>query len=727
MEYLNRRKFIGRAGLFSAGTALGMSALANGMGIGEDLKERNFFSKSLKDKKASHPSLHFDAKGLKTLRKQAKGTHKRYAVRLFEWVDKNRSWSPPPVTGAQGDEVALEESGAFLTNAAFAYCLSGKDQHFQLARKWALKMCDFPDKAIENYGIGIYAVGLARTFDWLYHDLETTDRETLKSTVVKVVQGMYENAQPGAENPSWWAKSYLHHDFWIPMGGFGESALALIGETDGAVKYAEFAKQNFDIAFSWMGDDGAWHEGVADWCYAMAPMLWFYGAWQGITGEDLHERPWIRNTANYRLYHWLPNNQYINLDDSFRSGRYSTSGSASSHLMRRLASVFRDGHAQWLAEKDEEFDYKPSPKGAYMAPYEGLSYRPEPLEYPYPESQTATWNMLWYDPSVETKSPTDLPAAHHYDNLDMVVMRTGWSKEDAVISHACGPIAGHALAEVARKGTDIAPNIYYHDHVDYNSFTLFANDQYFIIPAGYARRASHFQNVVSINGADFSADPRLEIKMAGFRTGSDFSYAVGDATEGFLPEPGIESYRRHMVLVKNEYLVIFDDLKLSEEGRKNWIFNRFSWTAHSDPNTHDFTIDGKQVEWKTEGKPALNMCLLEPPEFGWERQLFQSLKGEPMMEALRLSKPEYYGYTQQVLSVWAWNPIKNKPEHFRNEQFTSALLGDELAVAFSVSSDPPSDFSDERLNGREMLLFGASPDTSDGYMRIKDGKVSNNN
>src|SRR5690606_29404468 len=98
------------------------------------------------------------------------------------------------------------------------------------------------------------------------------------------------------------------------------------------------------------------------------------------------------------------------------------------------------GHAQWLAEKDEEFDYKPSPKGVYMAPYEGLSYRPEPQEYPYPDSQTATWNMLWYDPSVETKSPTDLLTAHHYDNLDIVIMRTGWSNADAVVSHACGPV-----------------------------------------------------------------------------------------------------------------------------------------------------------------------------------------------------------------------------------------------------------------------------------------------
>lgn len=733
MNYLNRREFMEKAGAFSSGIAIGAPALAKRMNTknpGNELAQETIDSVAgqLSHLKAQHPSLHFDAQKLKQLRQQANGTHQRYAQRLYQWVDENKSWSPPKVTGApggaQGDEMPLEESAAFVTNAALAFCLSQQDEHLEIARKWALQMCQYPAGVIKNYGIGVYAAGLARAFDWLYHDLSTEDRDTIKASVVDIVSQMYQDAQPGAEAPSWWAKAYLHHDFWIPMGGSGEAALALIGEIEEANQYAAFARANFDTALSWMGDDGAWHEGVADWCYAMAPMLWFYGAWDSVTGENLHDIPWLQNTAAYRLYHWLPNNHYVNLNDSFRSGRYSTSGSASCHLLRRLASLFRDGHAQWLAEKDEVFDFKPSPKGVYQAPYETLSFRPEPQEYPHPESQTATWNMLWYDPTVEPVSPTRLPPARHFTDMGTVMMRTGWDTNEAVVSFACAPPAGHVTAKRIRNGDTLVPNCFFHDHIDYNSFTLFADGQYFIIPAGYARRTSNFQNVVCVNGADFSSDPSLGVKVTGFRNEKNFSYAVGDATEGFLPQLGVQRYRRQIVLFENRWLLVFDDLRLSEEGQENWRFNNFSWTVHSDPNTHTVAINERQVAWKSEGgKQPLSMYVMEPQAFGWKREVFQSIKGEPMMEALRLSKPEFYDDKKQVLTAWSWKEVDTAPQPLNHPDFSAVLLPDNKAVGFATQPGVPSDFSEQALSGRDMLLFGTNPDQPDAVVRVKNGKV----
>src|SRR5690606_22403324 len=126
-------------------------------------------------------------------------------------------------------------------------------------------------------------------------------------------------------------------------------------------------------------------------CYTMAPLLWFYGAWESVTKERLYDHPWIKNTATYRLFHRLTDRDYVYLNDSFRCGRYSTSGAASCHLLRRLASVFNDCHAQWLADQDERFDMLPSPKGVYEAPYENLSFGGNPKEYPHPKSQIASW------------------------------------------------------------------------------------------------------------------------------------------------------------------------------------------------------------------------------------------------------------------------------------------------------------------------------------------------
>lgn len=730
MKDLNRREFISKAGALTSGLAFSSPLMTGGLKIKytEALLTSAYvgsIAERLKHINTGHPSLHFNAAKLEQLRNQALVTHKVYAKRLYQWMEHNQSWMPPGVTGDQGDEVNLEESGAFLTNASMAFCLSGRGEYLEVAKTWALKMCDFPDEIISNYGVGIYAAGLARAFDWLYHDLQTKDRLTIKSSLVHIIRQMYENAQPGAEDPSWWVKSYIHHDFCIAMGGFGEASLAVLGEIDEANKYAAFARANFDIIHSLLGDDGAWHEGVADWCYTMAPMLWFYGAWESVTGENLHDQAWLRKTATYRLYHWLPDNHYINLNDSFRSGRYSTSGSASCHLLRRLASIFRDGYAQWLAERDEAFDLKPSPKGVYQAPYEGLSYDFEPQEYLYPDSQTVTWNMLWYDPSVKAIAPDLLPTTHHFRNLDIVIMRTGWTQKDAVVSFTCGPLAGHSLANRIEEGMQLSPGSFSHDHADYASFTLFANGQYFIIPPGYARRASRFQNVVNVNGSDYCGGPALRIKMLGFVKGKHYAYAVGDATEGFLSSLGVDHYRRHVLLFANKWLFIFDDLKLGEKGRQNRTFNRFNWTIHSDPAVHGFEIEKNRVIWKskTGNHKPLSMSIIEPLEFGWEREMFQSRRGKPMMEALRLTKPEFYRQEKQLLSIFSWDDASEEPVGIINPAFVAVLLENDLAVVFAKKPGIPENLMVDDLSNRKLFLFNSNPGQPDIVIHYDNGNL----
>src|SRR5690242_7540630 len=99
----------------------------------------------LRAPRPGHPRLHFDAAGREALRERARGTHRRYAEILFEWVERRREWSPPVERADEAwDEVALEECGAFLTNAALAATVGGDPGHLDLARRWALSMCEFP-------------------------------------------------------------------------------------------------------------------------------------------------------------------------------------------------------------------------------------------------------------------------------------------------------------------------------------------------------------------------------------------------------------------------------------------------------------------------------------------------------------------------------------------------------------------------------------------------------
>lgn len=604
---------------------------------------------------ASHPRLHLDSGGVAALRRKAAGTHRRYAQLLLGWIERHRHWEPPSGFPERSAEVALEEAAAFLTNAALAVLLEPEPQRLELARRWALAMARVPEGELRNYGLGIYAAGLARAYDWLFPYWSPPERRRLRAHLVFLLEQVYRGSLPGDEKAQWWADAHLHHDWWVPVGGLGEAALALLGEVPEASRWAAHARWEFDTAFSWLGEDGGWHEGAADWCYALAPLLWFYGAWQSVLGEDLHPRPWLRSTAGYRLLHWLPDDTYVYLNDSFRSGRYNTSGSASCHLLRRLASLFRDRHAQWLAGRDERVDLQEGPKGVYQAPYEGSSYQGRRREYPHGDSQCMAWNLLWYDPSVPPAEPRDRSHWGHFPDLGVAILHSGWEEDAAVVSLACGPLAGRRCARRLRAGESRSAANFGHAHCDYAALTLFARGHYFLVPPGYGRRASRFQNTLSVHGEDFPADPALDLQVETVSEGEGWLYAAAEASAAFSPHLQVEFFRRHLVLLPG-CLVLYDELRRRLTSR---AWSHWEWRLHSCPEEHRLELSGEQAVWIPRDGTEVRLILrvLEPREFAWERSLLQDREGGRLLEVLKIVRPEWYSQRLEVLVLLAWEEL----------------------------------------------------------------------
>ena len=729
----SRRRYLRDLGAGVVALPTALSDLASGIQPSPTQEADGELLARLRKLQLSHPRLHFDRAGRKVLRDRARTTHRRYAKLLFEWVSKHGEWTPPfpsakrafSLTG-KGDEVLLEQCGTFLTNAALAFVLSEQQRHLKVARRWTLEMCRLERG---KYGLGSYAAGLARAYDWLYESWTDDERTHIQACLAKYMRQLYLNSVPGSGKTDWWADYHLHHDFWIPVGGMGEAALALIGEVDDASLCAAHVKNSFDTCLSLLGDDGYWHEGAAGWCYAMAPLLAFYSAWQSVLGENLHDVPWLKGAALFRLYHWLPDNTYIYLNDSWRSGRYGTAGSASCHLLRRLASLFGDGAAQWLAERDEQFDLRPGPKGVFQAPYRWTEIRADRREYPSASAETMAWNMLWYDAAVEPTHPRDLPRCRHFPNGGLAILRSSWDADAAVVSLACGPLGGYRHAKAVRAGKSNLMTVD-HAHSDHNSLTLFVRGQYFVIPAGYGRRSSRYQNTVAVNGANYRIDPTLDVRLETVVEEPDFSYCMGDATAAFELGLGVRLYRRSLVMLSG-CLILYDDLRLAQAG----YWRQFQWQLHSDPRVHEVNVKGSTAQWQLRGgaatphadqsQPRLSLFVLEPQKFAWEQAVLKSQTGVGMLESLRLEQPDWRQPRMQVLAVFTWEDRPATPKLLRTQQCLGVcwpdgtkrpgvLFTERPVEAFDTKKSLPDDVGD-----RELLVFGHQPNRKTKYRRVR--------
>jgi len=146
----------------------------------------------------------------------------------------------------------------------------------------------------------------------------------------------------------------------------------------------------------------------------------------------------ICGPARFRLYASLPDfKDNVDFGDSCR---WDFSGPG--NTLRALASIFRDGHAQWLAEQIE------NARGA---------------------SAKILWSeIIFYDSSVPMLPPDALPKTAYFDNIGIVISRSGWSSDAIWTFFKAGPHMGH-LAE--DKGYYLDNG---HMHPDEGNFLLWA-------------------------------------------------------------------------------------------------------------------------------------------------------------------------------------------------------------------------------------------------------------
>jgi len=402
--------------------------------------------------RAGRPRLFLSGERLERLRREIRTTHRDKWEALKEAVVAHSDDQPPDYKGVElnpaqpgteNDEMNWQRIyGYVLPGMSLVALLDDDPRYFEAVRRWAMKPGTYP-----LWGSGSFAssdlacdhqlFGLGCAYDWLYDRWSDAERRSLRDTIARHAQQLYEAAQGINRRGYWRLQWHLNHN-WHGYTGLAMAGLALAGDVPSAALWLEKAVWGASNILARLPADGSHREGVPYWGYGMESLVTLLEALQPFVEDDLYDSDYLRRTHLFRLYMSAPGFAEV---ANFFDGPTMAFGAVRCFLSR-LAAEYSNPLAQWVAER-------------------ALTGRHDVHE--------RCWDLLWYDPSVGEQPPAKLGLLHVFKNLQWVGVRTSW-EEDCLTLHM-------------RSGKAIEN----HGHLDVNNFLLNAGGEWLLRDYGYGR------------------------------------------------------------------------------------------------------------------------------------------------------------------------------------------------------------------------------------------------
>jgi len=492
----------------------------------------------------NRPRLYLNVKKIDLIRtKKGEYPYSKFWKIVREKADKFAT-ELPPVTTDGIDEGNLWKLGDGIPYLALAYLVTERPIYLAGVRKWMDALCAYPDWASnKDLGAANLLFSMSIAYDWLHDEFTPEERSRYSEKMAKHANILYQSL---VKNDMWWARREYHmqnHNYQNVMA-IAVTGLALRGERRETEPWLAAAKDNFDSVLGLLSPDGASHEGVGYWGGGVDAMLKYFLANPAPHGKpDVENSQFFHNTARFRLYASMPD--YLEVVDYADSPRYEWVGPG--YMLRALASIFKDGHAQWLAERIEK-------ARGMDAKYSWL-------------------DLLWYDESVRPIPPDDLPRYAYFDNLGIFISRSDWTEKAIWAFFKAGPSQGK-LAE--SKGIFTGSHI----HPDEGTFLLWAGGQWLVVDDGYVnKKRTENHNVLLFNGKGqlgegqqwFDLYPvklfkgTASIVFKDFQP--DYQYLTAELAGMYPPEAGVKSWKRTFIVLPHGRLVVRDGIVWTRPGK----------------------------------------------------------------------------------------------------------------------------------------------------------------
>ena len=305
------------------------------------------------------------------MRQRARTTHRAEWTKVLANLAALKG-APPPVPGPQ--ERRSQNNVAFaVAEISLAYAVERKPEYLAAAKAWTLAAIDYEpwgytyNKPNTDLAAGhlLYALGWA--YDLLYDDFTPAERARIRTSLERHANLVYDAFLPGPQKKA----HFTQNHYFIPTAGLGITALALMGESKDAERWAALARGFHHRAGQLLSPDGYYYEGMEYWIFSTPWLVHFLDAWEHSTGESLWDRDVFRNWKTLLAHALLPDGQNVfdfgdiwegpltrakkgaDYERAFPNGTLQSNF----NVMYRVAARFKDPEAQAVAERYAGFGH----------------------------------------------------------------------------------------------------------------------------------------------------------------------------------------------------------------------------------------------------------------------------------------------------------------------------------------------------------------------------------
>lgn len=456
-------------------------------------------------------------------------------------------------------------------------------------------------------------LAVAMGYHWLKDELENVtcthalgtdfDSWTVKTTEnMPMLEAMEERMWRAGSDLYTYSKNYtvyVMNHLHIRMAGLMAAAVALQSAADKTpeqeamlVKWMGMGLYKDGYGMNALMPDGTSQEGLPYWEYGTSWV--FQGSYVAETalGIDLIGMTNVYSqSAEYVLYNGLPMNEWTSSQNLLNVGDSPTYHyDGPSHLLRMIAAEYKDSTAQWLANIFEE---------------KGIG-----------QNEHVWMSAMFADVDVSEAEPENLETLKWYKDLDHVIARSSWSGNEDVLSIKTGVPCGKNLLKMVQNGSYVGEADAGHAHPDANHVTLYSNGEYLLRDDGYCDKYASNHNTLLVNGKgqlgegeawmqeqpyiSNNAIPHMEKveEVVDTENGITYDYIIGDATEAYASNLGLDLFQRHIVYLKEEkILLIVDNIEAVSNtklelrwftGSKSALYSGGVYTIKSANNTMNF-------------------------------------------------------------------------------------------------------------------------------------------